>query len=135
MSDGRLELQKDIYGALTGNATLMAKITGVFDFVPDNQAYPFIQIGEMQFLDFGSVNTDGFEATLTIHTWGRPGTRGRAPIHDIQNDIYDTLHKNLFSIPGYTVLSSRFLNSEIIVEEDAVTYHGISRFRLILGEN
>lgn len=133
MSDNRLELQKDIYAQLTGDATLMAKVTGVYDFVPDNKAYPFIQIGEVDFQDWSTHTFDGFEGTITIHLWHRPSSRGRAPLHDIMNDIYRILNKNLFSIPDATVVSMRFLNSQILVEQDAVTYHGVTRFRILIG--
>ncbi len=135
MSDIRLELQKDIYAQLTGDATLMAKITGVFDFVPDKQVYPFIRIGDVDYLDWGTHTFDGFEGTVIIHLWHQPGSRGRAPLHGIMEDIHRILHKNLFSIPDSTVVSMRFLSSQILVEQDAVTYHGITRFRILIGEN
>jgi len=135
MADGRLELQKDVYGQLIADVTLMAKITGVFDFVPDNQAWPFIQIGEIDFQDWSTHTFDGFEGNISIHLWHRPGSRGRAPLHGIQDDIYRILHKNLFSIPSFTVVSMRFDTSQIIVEPDAVTYHGITRFKILLGGN
>jgi hypothetical protein len=134
MNNGRLELQKDIYGALTGDATLMAKITGVYDFVPDNTAYPFIQIGEVDFSDWGTQTFDGFEGVITINLWHRPGSRGRAPLHDIMHDIHRILHKNTFSIPGFTVALMRYDFSNIIVDPDAVTYHGVTRFRILMGE-
>lgn len=135
MSDARLLLQKAIYSRLTTNAGLMAKITGVFDFVPDNQTYPFIQIGEIDFGAWDSHTFDGFDATITINLWHRPSSRGRAPLHDIQNDIYNLLHKHIFTITGFTVISMRFDFSNIIVDPDAVTYHGVQRFRLLMGGN
>lgn len=135
MADGRLELQKDIYGQLVADATLMGKIQGVFDFVSDNQTYPFIQIGEIDFEDWSTHTFDGFSATIAVHLWHRPGSRGRAPLHGIMDDVYRILNKNLFSIPSFTVVSMRFVSSQIIVEPDAVTYHGITRFRIIFGEN
>lgn len=135
MSNGRLELQKDVYAALTGDSALMAKITGVFDFIPDAQAYPFIQVGEADFSDWSSHTFDGFDATILVHLWHRPGSRGRAPLSDIMQDIYRILHKNTFSIPGFNVLSMRYDFSNIIVDPDAVTYHGVTRFRLLMGGN
>lgn len=135
MSNARLELQKDIYGQLTGDVTLMGKITGVYDFVPDNKGYPFIQIGEIDFSDWSTHTFDGFAGVITVHVWHRPGARGRAPLHDIMQDIYRILHKNLFSIPDHTVVSMRYDFSQIVVDPDAVTYHGITRFRILIGGN
>jgi len=133
VADGRLALQKSIYSALTSNATLMGKVTGVFDFIPDNQAYPFVQIGEIDFNPFDTHTENGFSGTLQINVWDRPGSRGRAPIHDLNNDIYDTLHLAEPVIAGFSTLSFRFDFSQILVDQDAVTYHGINRFSFILG--
>lgn len=135
MSDARLLLQKAIYARLTGDAPLMAKITGVFDFVPDNQTYPFLQIGEVDFGSFDTQTFDGFEGTITINLWHRPGSRGRAALHDIQNDVYNLLHKWIPSISGFTVVSMRYDFSNIIVDPDAVTYHGVQRFKILMGGN
>lgn len=135
MSDGRLLLQKAIYSRLTSDAPLMAKLTGVFDFIPDNQAYPFIQIGEVDFSPFDTQTFDGFEGMVTINLWHRSGSRGRAALHDIQNDVYNLLHKWIPSISGYTVVSMRFDFSNIIVDPDAVTYHGVQRFKILMGGN
>lgn len=135
MSDARLLLQKAIYARLTGDAPLMAKITGVFDFVPDNQTYPFLQIGEVDFGPFDTQTFDGFEGVITINLWHRPGSRGRAALHDIQNDVYNLLHKWIPSISGFTVVSMRYDFSNIIVDPDAVTYHGVQRFKILMGGN
>lgn len=135
MSDAKLLLQKAIYAALTGDVTLMAKITGVFDFIPDAQAYPFVQIGEGQFNEW-DTNTDyGFDGTLTINVWHRPGERGRAPIYDIQADIYRILHNSTPSVSGFSIPSFRVDFSDIVVDTDAVTYHGIQRLKILMGGN
>ena len=131
----RVELQKDIYAALTGDVILMAKITGVFDFVPQNQSYPYIQIGETDFTDWSTHTFDGFAGLITINLWHRPGSRGRAPLHDIMDDIYRILNKNLFSIPSSTIVSMRYDFSNIIVDPDTVTYHGVTRFKILIGGN
>jgi hypothetical protein len=135
MSDARLLLQKAIYSRLTGNAALMAKLTGVFDFIPDNQTYPFIQIGEVDYSPFDTQTFDGFQGTITINLWHRSSSRGRSTLHDIQNDVYNLLHNWIPSVSGYTVVSMRFDFSNIIVDPDAVTYHGVQRFKIIMGGN
>lgn len=130
----RLELQKQVYSKLTGNAPLMAKLSGVFDFVPQTQAYPFVQIGEAEFSPWNTKTFNGFDGSLTINLWHRPGSRGRAPLHDIMHDIYDLLHNAAVSITGVTVVLLQFEISNIIVDPDSVTYHGVQRFHVIMGE-
>lgn len=44
----QLTITQEIYTALTSNSTLMAKITGVFDVVPEGQASPYISLGYQQ---------------------------------------------------------------------------------------
>lgn len=134
-TDGRVQIQQAIYAALTGDATLMGKITGVFDFVPDNQNYPFIQIGEIDFKDWDSHTFVGFEGEITINLWHRPQSRGRAPLYDIMADINNILDRNYFTIPGFSVIVMKYEFSNIIVDPDMVTYHGITRYKIIMGEN
>jgi hypothetical protein len=65
------EVQTAIYQKLTGGATLMALVTGVFDFgaVPDDQAYPFISIGDTTEGPDNTFETRGYEDTVTLHIW------------------------------------------------------------------
>ena len=57
--DSSWELQKAIYGALTGDSALMAMITGVHDHVPQDTAYPYVTIGEGAARAAGSPNVRG----------------------------------------------------------------------------
>lgn len=132
MSNGPLKLQKAIYAALVGDATLSAKITGVYDSVPQSQSFPFVVIGEGDFEAFDTHTQNGFEGILTVHTWSRG--RGRAEVLDLQSDLYRILHENYFSLTGYRVIVNRFQFQQTLVDPDGVTYHGITRFRIMMGE-
>jgi hypothetical protein len=133
-TDMRLQLQKQIYAKLTGNAPLMAKLTGVYDFVPDNKTYPYLQIGEADYTPWNTKTFQGFDGSLTINLWHRPGSRGRAPLHDIMHDVYNLLHNSSLTIANSTVVLLQMEFSNIIVDPDAVTYHGVQRFRTLMGE-
>ena len=66
MSIHSFELQKTVFSALNGgNITDAAgsAITGVFDDVPTNTAYPYIRIGEETVSD----NSSKDKTYLTIH--------------------------------------------------------------------
>jgi hypothetical protein len=62
-------VQTAVYSAITGDATIMAKITGVFDFPPKDQPYPFVTIGEATVIPWRTHSQPGVEATLTLHIW------------------------------------------------------------------
>lgn len=126
-----LGIQKAVYAALTGDATLTALITGVHDQVPQTRAFPYVTIGDDTYAEFASHTFDGVEGTLQVHTWTQSG--GRASAHAIQQNIYRLLHENYFSIAGVSAIVMRWEFSEILVDPDTVTYHGIQRFKIILG--
>jgi hypothetical protein len=127
-------LQKEVYSRLTTNVPFMASVTGVFDFVPDNQAYPYVTIGDTEFQDRGTKTFEIFDGQLTIHVWARPGSRGRAPVMDIMTAIYDLLQEHTFTgITGFNTINLRYEFSTVLVEPDRVTYHGVIRFSILLG--
>lgn len=134
-----LQLQKAVFAKLKANTTLMAKLAAgdkVYDFVPQNQAYPFIHIGEAQFNAWDTKTWNGFEGTFTVDSWyraGDTGSRGRATLLDIQGDIYDALHRVPMVIAAQNVVIVRLDFQDIIVDPDSVTYHGVQRFHVIMG--
>jgi hypothetical protein len=130
--DLRLNLQKAIFARLTGNSALMTAVgSRIHDFVPQDAAFPHIMMSDYDFTDWGSHTFDGFGGTVRIHTWSR--ARGRAECRAVQHLIYDLLHKWNPNITGFSTVVFRFSSSNIIVEDDSVTYHGIDEFQIILG--
>ena len=65
------EVQTAIYSKLTGDGTLMAQVTGVFDSgaVPENQAFPYITLGDTTEAPDNAFGTRGYDDTLTLHIW------------------------------------------------------------------
>lgn len=136
MSTPWLDVQKAIYSAFTGDATLTSKVsTRIYDFVPDNIVYPYVFIGDAEYSEFATQTFDGFSGTLSIHSWVRPATRGRAAVLDIMSDVYRLLHEASLSVPTFDVVSMRYDFSTVLVEDDRVTYHGITRFKILIGGN
>ncbi len=116
----------------------MAKVgSRIFDFVPqaseDGGPYPFIQVPEMQAAPFNTKTFNGFEVRLTVNVWSRPADVGQAETADLNNDVYDLLHKWEPTISGWKVVLMQFEFSDIIVDPDTVTYHGIQRFRVLMA--
>lgn len=65
------EVQTAMYAKLTGDATLMGLISGVFDFgaVPVNQSFPYITIGDTTEGPLNAFGRRGYLATQTLHVW------------------------------------------------------------------
>jgi len=65
------EIQTAVYAKFTADATLMALITGVFDFgaVPPAQAFPYITIGEATEGPENAFARRGYKTRHLMHIW------------------------------------------------------------------
>jgi len=133
MSDHSLELQKSIFNALDGDSTLQNLVTDVYDFVPENTAFPYVKVGEETSLDNGTKTLQGNEHTLVIHTFSR--YRGSKEVKEIMSRIYALLHESSLSVTGASLVNLRFEFSDVIKENDGFTSHGLQRFRAIVYDN
>lgn len=96
MSSALLSIQGAIYNILTSDAPLMAKVSGVFDFVADNHAYPFITIGESTSIPYETFDRHGEETTVVFHIWSR--YLGFKEIDQITSDCNRLLSRKEFPI-------------------------------------
>lgn len=126
----KLPFQKACYDALTGDAELMGKITGVFDNVPEDQEFPYIQIGSITGLPWDAMELAGEDMTLTFHVWSR--YRGKKEMKEIMDDMYRILHDNRFGVSGATVVVMKLDYSDDDIDPDGVTNHGVQRFRALI---
>lgn len=130
--DSSWELQKAIYGALTGDSTLMAMITGVHDHVPQGTAFPYVTIGEASAVDWRTVGHDGMELTLVLHVWSRE--RGRKEAKLVLAEIHRILNDAKLTVPGHVLVWLHFEFSQTLQDADGATYHGIARYNAITHE-
>ena len=134
MSDHSFELQKTIFNTLNGDNTISSTfIATVHDHVPQGTSFPYIVIGEETMTDESSAKTLDFNNfTLTIHIFSR--NRGRKEAKQIMARIYELLHNQNLSVTGANHINTRFEFSDVIKENDGLTYHGVQRFRTILHD-
>ncbi|MDA0780675.1 MAG: DUF3168 domain-containing protein [Rickettsiales bacterium] len=127
------DMQKALYDALTGDATLTGLITGVYDHVEQETAFPYVTIGESSINAFDTKDTDGMEHILTINSWSRK--RGRKEIKQIHAEIYRILQNQNISISNQHIILIQFDFEEIYLDPDGLTYHGVLRFRCLTQSN
>ncbi len=131
-----LAIQAAVYGALTGNAALMALVQGVYDAQPrpltgsDALQFPYVTIGEDTLNDWSTDTESGADCTITIHTWSR--YEGRAELKSLQAAIYDALHRQALTVSGYALVSADWINSDSMTDADGETRHGVQTFRILL---
>ena len=132
MTDFAVTLQTAVYNALSADATLVSAVTGIYDFVPEGTAFPYVKVGDQTMVDGGTKNKKGNDFTLMIHTFSR--YRGSKEIKEIMSLVYDVLHESSLSVSG-AFNNMRFEFSDIIKENDGLTTHGMQRFRVFVLTN
>jgi hypothetical protein len=113
-----LDLQKAIYDTLNGQLSCV-----VLQNVPQGQPFPYCTIGDDTVSDWSTDGENGYDCTITVHTWSRSGSM--AETKTIQSEIYDTMHR----IRALNALIW-FDYSDVLSDPDGLTYHGVMRFRL-----
>ena len=126
-------LQKALFDLLSADVALSAVITGVFDSVPESQAYPYVELGEGTAIPFDSNSSDGQEHLITIHTWTE--AKGRKTAHDIMTLVYTALHNVALVVAGHQTILCQFDFSTVLKDPDGFTHHGVQRFRVITEDN
>lgn len=130
-------LQAALISALRGDASLSAllpvyaTVPAVFYYVPQNfdDSQPYVTIYEMSMLQDDTVNTNGYQVTVTIHTWVEEETTAKTGA--IMQAIYDLLHKNdTLPVNNYTVTGIDCEFQTILRDPDGKTRHGVQRFNI-----
>lgn len=129
MSDAGWELQKAVFAALDGDATLGALISGVFDHVPPGTEFPYVTVGEVTVRDESTMAKDGQVHTVTVHSWSRG--RGRKELKQVMGEVYRILHKGTLAVAGQDVAGMMFEFADTLLDPDGLTYHGVQRFRAV----
>lgn len=125
-------IQKAVYARLTSHAPLLALVTGVFDEVPQSQAFPYVVIGGGMHQDWDTLGETGFECDLAIDVWDR-AHRGRQTVKRAQDEIYAALHRQAYTVPGGGLVDSLIELTESFLDQDGVTFHGVQRLRLVVS--
>ena len=128
------ELQKAIFTKLNGFVDGLASANiSVYDDIPQDTNYPYVQIGEETAVNDGTKTLDAVEHTLTIHVWSQ--YRGRREIKTIMKSVYDLLHNTAISVTGASLVNVRQEFSTTLSENDGITRHGVIRFRAVVFDN
>jgi len=123
-------LQQAIYSKLSASTALMALINGVFDGIVQAIDFPYITIGDASASDSASLGASGADYRLNIHIWSREA--GHKQTADIIDVLYALLHNGSLSVSGKTLVAMQVVSSEIRLENDGITQHGLLRLQIVL---
>jgi hypothetical protein len=141
-SDAAWEVQKALKAVLCANATLTALLASgaasILDDVPENEKFPYVTIGDIQSLADETYTELGQEHICTINAWtsrtdragGTKGYEGRKTARNIIAAIFDALNHKTLSPTGFVNTNMTYQFSDVF-RDDADTYHGAIRFRVV----
>jgi len=123
-------VQTAIYQRLKADPVLAGMVTGVYDYVPEGTAYPYVRIGDHLSTPDNTHDTYGREITTTIHVWTR--SRGNAQGQAIAariGELLDHRPRDL-AVAGHRVVSIRQEFDQVLPDPDPEVRHHILRFRI-----
>ena len=126
------EIQNAIYSSLTGDPTIMGKITGVFDNVPGGQAYPYVVIGDAKELSVDTFSRCGREITETIHVWSE--AQGFEEAINILGDINRLLDRANLTLTGFITVRCAYESAETLRDPDGVRRHVPVTYKILVEE-
>lgn len=127
------QVQQAIFNRLNDDIALKAKITGVYDYVPENTDYPYCVIGNPIVNPFESKTSYRENIPWTLHCYndgyGKKGT------FDILNLMIQALTKEPWVVEGFKV--NRFKiepNIRVISPADVgFPYQGVLQVRFYIS--
>ncbi len=126
-------VQKAIYEKLTASSSLMSSVSGIFDYVPEDTAFPFIIIGDVKATDLSNLAKGGIEHRISVNIFSREG--GKKQAASIMGILEGLLHNSSISVSGQTCVAMEFISNSIELENDGWTYRGVIDLRVILYNN
>ena len=121
-------VQEMLRGLLAADDTLAAKVSGVFDHVPEKTEYPYVTIGDTRGEDESTVGIAITRITVNVQVYSR--AKGRKEADGILADVHRLLHDAALSdaVGGFVLAGIRYAGSEITLLRDGMTYQGRMRF-------
>ena len=127
------ELQKALYVLLTGDGELMGQISGVFNHVPQDTAFPYVIIEKMVSQDHSTMTSTAEEIAVTLSVFSR--TRGSKEALTIMARVKALLHQASLSLTGCALIYLRFDSSDIAQVEEGLTWQATITFNALIEED
>lgn len=129
-----LDIQKGIYDKLTGDATLMALITGVFDEVPKDQEFPYVAIGTATEVKFNTFDKQGRDVTEEIYAYSQYD--GFKECLQVMERIAELLDYQVITLASNSLVYIRYDDGDTSLStiDEGRTKQARGRFRIIVQE-
>lgn len=132
MSDALIAVQAAAVAALEAHPALSVALTGVFDGVPERQAFPYAAVADGLVSDWSTKTAIGREVRLAVTVWddGEEATR----LHQLMGQAEEAIAAIARDLPGWRVASSVFTRS-LVARDPAGPWAGLVEHRVRVLQN
>lgn len=117
-----LELQIAMVGRLKADATLTTLVQGrIYDQPPVPATFPYVTIGEAQFIRDDATCISAGAVYLTLHAWSR--TAGYPEAKRVADAVAESLHLAALSLPTNRLISINHRQNRAFRDQDGITSH------------
>lgn len=130
-SDAAYALQRAVYDHLLTSDSVKSAIGDpprMFDVPPRRPIYPFATFNDWRISPVSGV-AGGFIHEFRLRVFARQ--QGRAEARAAMAALYDALQDAPISVDGHTLVSLRFVFSDVFPRGDGSSWSGVSRFRAV----
>lgn len=126
-----LPVQVALLAVLEGDDELMAQISGVFDYVPEDAAYPYVVIGEAVETPDNRHGGLGRQTVVTLHIWSK--YRGHAQGLAIGARVMALLDHRPLTVPGLHHVATRYEMAMTLTDPEPPgdIRHLVHRYRVL----
>jgi hypothetical protein len=123
-----LELHKAMITRLEAQTTYT-----IYDENPQDAAYPYVVMGEVEGRPWTDKFEDGMEVYPTVHIWSL--YHGRKEADEMADAILQALTLSLLDLaPNFRAALDSLDSYNLMVDLDGKTRHGILRFKYLIEE-
>ncbi|MFE9381777.1 DUF3168 domain-containing protein [Streptomyces sp. NPDC007025] len=126
-------LQTALYQKLTASTALTALVSGVYDEVPEDAAFPYVSFGSMTETPADAHDGQGLDVLVVLHVWSKAPGSGEA--YDVFAALDAALDRVPLTVPGWSDVSIRHEQHEAVQDPDPDVRHINSQYRVWLTRN
>lgn len=126
-----LPVQGAIDARLRSDPEFMGMVKGLYDYVPENVAYPFVVTGESIETPDNRLNSFGRQTVVTLHVWSQ--YRGYAQALRIGARITALLDHQPLTVPGLDHVVTRYEFGQTLTDPEPPgnIRHLVLRYRVL----
>ncbi|MGW0942902.1 DUF3168 domain-containing protein [Streptomyces sp. NPDC002623] len=111
-----LPVQDAVLAALKADGTLVSLVQGVFDWVKENQPYPYIVIGEAVETPDNTHDSHGSNCVITLHVWSK--YRGYRQALQIAARVRALLEHRPLTVAGHRHVATYYVSQQTITDPE-----------------